>query len=263
LKLPIFGNFRPTFANPLGSSVYIRVSILRHSMKACKIVGALLVLTGLVIWNAVPALALHPNHGEEGEHEHAGEVAGEAGAAGSEKHGGEAAGHAEHGGSPNPLEIGPDLAVFTLVVFLLLLAILGKFAWGPIATALDHREHRISDNIAQAERLQAEAKAQLVIYEQKLATAADEVRQLLEEARRDAEHTKEEILAQAKADAKAEHDRAMREVRNAKDAALKEIGETSANFAVEMAAKIVQTQLTPEDHARLVREAVASFPSSN
>jgi F-type H+-transporting ATPase subunit b len=237
-------------------------------MKACKIVGALFVLAGLVIWSAVPALALHPNHGEEGEHEHPAETAGEAGAAGSEAHGGEAhggeaAGHAEHGGAPNPLEIGPDLAVFTLVVFLLLLAILGKFAWGPIATALDHREHRISDNIAQAERLQAEAKAQLALYEQKLATAADEVRQLLEEARRDAEHTKDEILAQAKADAKAEHDRAMREVRNAKDAALKEIGETSANFAVEMATKIVQKQLTAEDHARLVREAVASFPSSN
>ena len=240
-------------------------------MKACKFVSALLVLAGLVIWNALPALALHPGHGAEGEHEHA---AGEATATGSESHGGHEAetadahgseehGGDEHGGAVNPLAFEPDLAVFTLVVFLILLAILGKFAWGPIATALDQREHRISDNIAQAERLQAEAKAQLVIYEQKLATAADEVRQLLEEARRDAEHTKDEILAQAKADAKAEHDRAMREVRNAKDAALKEIGETSANFAVEMAAKIVQKQLSPEDHARLVREAVASFPSSN
>lgn len=239
-------------------------------MKACKFVSALLVLAGLVIWNAVPCYALHPGHGEEAEHEHAGAEASAAGSDthGSESHGGDAHasedhGGGEHGGEVNPLEFSPDLAVFTLVVFLILLAILGKFAWGPIATALDHREHRISDNIAQAERLQAEAKAQLVLYEQKLATAADEVRQLLEEARRDAEHTKEEILAQAKADAKAEHDRAMREVRNAKDAALKEIGETSANFAVEMAAKIVQKQLSPEDHARLVREAVASFPSSN
>ena len=245
-------------------------------MKACKFVSALLVLAGLVLWNAVPVMALHPGHGEEGAHEHAAEVAaGAGGESHSEAHGGEAAdthgeahgseehGGDSHGGAVDPLVFSPDLAVFTLVVFLVLLAILGKFAWGPIATALDHREHRISDNIAQAERLQAEAKAQLASYEQKLATAADEVRQLLEEARRDAEHTKEEILAQAKADAKAEHDRAMREVRNAKDAALKEIGETSANFAVEMAAKIVQKQLTPDDHARLVREAVASFPSSN
>lgn len=243
-------------------------------MKACKIVGALLVLAGLVLWHGASAWALHPGHGVEGEHEHTGS-SGEAETAGSDEHGGEAdeAGgdaHAAgehggdaHGGSPNPLEIGPDLAVFTLIVFLVLLAILGKFAWGPIATALDHREHRIADNIAQAERLQAEAKAQLASYEQKLALAAEEVRQLLEEARRDAEHTKEELHAQGKAEAKAELDRAMREVRNAKDAALKEIGETSANFAVEMAAKIVQKQLTPEDHARLVRDAVASFPSSN
>jgi F-type H+-transporting ATPase subunit b len=229
-------------------------------MKACRIFPALLVLAGLVIWNAVPCFALHPGHGAEGEHEHA---AGESTTAGGEARGGESHGGDQHDEAVNPLVFAPDLAVFTLVVFLVLLAILGKFAWGPIAAALDHREHRISDNIAQAERLQGEAKAQLAAYEQKLATAADEVRQLLEEARRDAEHTKEGILARAKADAKAEHDRAMREVRNAKDAALKEIGETSANFAVEMASKIVQKQLTAEDHARLVREAVASFPSSN
>jgi len=241
-------------------------------MKACNFFGALVALAGLMLWTAGPVLALHPGH-EEGDHTHA-EAEGATAASdthggddhsahSADAHGGDSHGGDAHGGAPDPLEIGPDLAVFTLVVFLVLLAILGKFAWGPIATALDHREHRISDNIAQAERLQAEAKSQLVLYEQKLATAADEVRQLLEEARRDAEHTKEEILAQAKADAKAEHDRAMREVRNAKDAALKEIGETSANFAVEMAAKIVQKQLTAEDHARLVREAVASFPSSN
>ena len=246
-------------------------------MKTLKIASALFVLSSLVFWNATACLALHP--GAEGEeHEHAEESAehtaategeggdhGEGTSHGSEaEHGsGEGHGEGEHGGSPDPLLIKADLAVWTLVLFLVLLAILGKFAWGPIVTALDHREKHIADNIAQAERLQAEAKEQLVEYEKKLATASEEVRELLEEARRDAEHTKEEILAQAKADAKSEHDRAMREVSNAKDAALKEIGETSAKFAVEMAARIVQKELTPEDHARLVRDAVSKFPSQN
>ena len=234
-------------------------------MKTLKIAIALFVLSSLVFWNATACLALHPS-AEGEEHEHA-EGSGEHSHATESEGGGsgEAASHGDdaHSGSPDPLLVKADLALFTLVLFIVLLAILGKFAWGPIVTALDHREKHIADNIAQAERLQAEAKEQLVDYEKKLASASDEVRELLEEARRDAEHTKEEILAQAKADAKSEHDRAMREVSHAKDAALKEIGETSAKFAVEMAAKIVQKQLTPEDHARLVRDAVASFPSKN
>jgi F-type H+-transporting ATPase subunit b len=84
----------------------------------------------------------------------------------------------------------------------------------------------------------------------------------LDEARRDAEHTKAEILAEAKAAAQAEHGRAMREVRNAKEAALKEIGEASANFAVDLAAKIVEKEINPADHSRLIREALVKFPTA-
>lgn len=201
-----------------------------------------LVLPGVLLLSVVPRVALADSDSSHGHVAH-------------EEYGG----HSE----PNPLTFDPDLAVWTGIVFLVLLTVLGKFAWGPVVAALDQRERQIADDIASAANKHEEAKELFADHEQKLAGAADEVREMLEEARRDAEHTKSEILAEAKAAAQAEHDRAMRDVQNAKDAALKEIGEFGANFAVQLAGKIVEKELTAEDHTRLIRESISNFPSRN
>jgi F-type H+-transporting ATPase subunit b len=163
---------------------------------------------------------------------------------------------------PDPLSFDPDLAIFTAVVFLLLLAILGKFAWKPIIEGLEKRERHIADNIAAAERAGEEARRTMAEYQAKLASAADEVRAMLEEARRDAEHTKQEIVAEAKTAAQAEHDRQMREIRTATDSALKQLAETSATLAIDLAAKVIRQKLNPQDHQKLIREAVEKFAAS-
>ena len=160
----------------------------------------------------------------------------------------------------DPTEVSLDLATFTFVVFLLLLAILWKFAWGPISEALERREHGIAENIAAAQRSHVEAKVMLAQYETKLAGAAAEVRELIEEARRDAEVTKQQILAEAKAGADAERQRALRDIEAATDSALKSLAERSATLAVDLAGKIVQTKLSPDEHNRLIQEAVSRFP---
>lgn len=181
-------------------------------------------------------------------------------------HGGEH-GH-DHIGAGNPgpnlgkpEEIKSDLAFFTFVVFLVLLAILWKFAWGPIIEALERREKMVADHIAQAELNHAEAKRLLVEYEHKLDAAAGEVRELMEEARRDAEKTKQSILAEAKAGAEAERVRALRDIDSATDAALESLSKRSADLAVDLAGKILQAQLSPADHAKLISEAMAKFPA--
>jgi F-type H+-transporting ATPase subunit b len=163
----------------------------------------------------------------------------------------------------DPLSVDPDLAIWTAVVFLLLLAVLAKFAWGPISQALDQREQRIADYIAAAEQAGEEGRRLLTQYEAKLAGAADEVRRLLEEARRDAEHTRQHILDDAKAGAQAEHDRQMREIRIATDQAIQALAEASANMAVDLAGKIVRAKLSAQDHEGLIREAVEKFAAAS
>jgi F-type H+-transporting ATPase subunit b len=173
-----------------------------------------------------------------------------------------AAGEHETAGDPNPLAVNPDLAIWTGIVFLVLLAVLGKFAWPPIVEALEQREKRIADEIASAEAKHEEARQLLAQHEARLASAADEVRGLLEEARRDAEHTKAQIVAEAREAARAEHERAMRDVQQATDVALKQLAETSAVLAVQLASKVVQEEISPAQQDRLVREAVSRLATS-
>ncbi len=175
--------------------------------------------------------------------------------------------HAESEGVKSPLTTDPDLAIWTAVVFLVLLAVLYAFAWGPITEALEAREKTITDAIKDAAAMRDEAKEILAQHEAKLAMAKDEVREMLDEARRDAEVTKGTIVAEASAAAAEHHARAVRDIRQARDAAVRQMAEQSANLAVDLAGKVVATAMTAERQSELVSDAMnrlaSSSPSSN
>jgi F-type H+-transporting ATPase subunit b len=165
-----------------------------------------------------------------------------------------------HGASPNPLAISPDLAIFTAIVFLVLLAVLWKFAWGPIAEALDQREHGIAGQIEEAKRSNEDAKRLLAEHQTRLDGATEEVKGLLDQARRDAESQKQQIVTEAQQAAQAEKDRAVREIGLAKDQALQELAERSVDTAVNLAGQIVRRQLTADDHVDLIKNALPQVP---
>jgi F-type H+-transporting ATPase subunit b len=176
---------------------------------------------------------------------------------------------AEHGGStggagisPVPTsweQLGTDLAIWTAVVFLLLLLVLWFIAWRPIVDGLQRREQRIADEINSAERSNAEARKLLDEYHQKLAASGEEVQKMLEAARRDAEQVGQQIVDKAQADAQAEHQRALAQIDQATVGALRELAEQSATLAVELAGKIVQAKLDPKAHAQMIERAVTDF----
>lgn len=178
-------------------------------------------------------------------------------------HGSHGLGHA--GANTKPDQIKGDLAIFSAIVFLLLVVILRKFAWGPIAAGLEKREHHVAHEIAAAEKANHDAQKLLADYQQKLDAAHAETRAILEEARRDAEHTKQLTISEARTEAQAETARGKREIEAAKDAAMKELAEVAADQALALAGKLLQQKLQPADHARLIDEALGKFraPSRN
>ncbi len=173
--------------------------------------------------------------------------------------------HASDGdhGNTNPLSIDPDLAIVTALVFLLLLLVLGKFAWRPIIAGLDKREHYVSDQLDEAERRNREAEAMLQKYQAQLASASDQVKQMLEEARRGAEAHREQEMARTQDAVKRERERAVAEIDAAKNRALQEVGNKAADAAITLAGRIVRRELKKEDHAALVSDAMNQFPGSN
>jgi len=164
--------------------------------------------------------------------------------------------------SLNPLSwewIQQDLAIWTAVVFVLLLAILTKFAWKPLTEGLDKRERNVADQIAQAEAANQKARDILADYERKLAAAQDQVRGILDQGRRDAEQVGRELIGKAKDEAKGEYERGVKQIDAATNAAIEELAKQSATLAVDLAGKIVQAKLNVADHARLIEQAVAGF----
>jgi F-type H+-transporting ATPase subunit b len=155
-----------------------------------------------------------------------------------------------------------DLAIWTGVVFVLLLLVLYKFAWGPITQSMNQREKGIADHIAEATEANRKAKELLAGYEAKLTESAQEVRAILDKARNDAETAAREREAKAEADAKARFERAEKEIAAATAAAVKELADRSAKLAVELAGKIVRSKLNPKDHAQLIEQAVSGFTVS-
>jgi F-type H+-transporting ATPase subunit b len=159
--------------------------------------------------------------------------------------------------APSALE--GDLALWTAVIFVCVLAVLWKYAWGPLAAALDKREKGIADQIAQAEAANQKATEVLADYQRKLDEAKDDVRGILEQGRRDAEKVGRELLDKAKEEASAEHVRAMKEIEAAADAAVRKLADRSAAMAVDLAGKIVHAKLNPAEHAKLIEQAVSGF----
>lgn len=163
-------------------------------------------------------------------------------------------------GSPMPLSYDPDLAIFTAVIFLLLLLVLGKFAWGPIIDALDRRENSLADKLEEADRHQREARALLAEYEKKLAVASEQVNVMIEKGRREAELQAQRIVDDATEVARAEKSRAVAAIQAAKEEALRELADKSVDTAFGLAGKVLGREIRPAEHTALVREAISQFP---
>ncbi|HEX9943937.1 MAG TPA: F0F1 ATP synthase subunit B [Thermoanaerobaculia bacterium] len=165
---------------------------------------------------------------------------------------------AEHaaGGSPNLFAGDVGNAIWTLVIFLLVVFVLGKFAWGPILNTLQTRENYIREALETAKREREEAEARLREYEERLAGVRAEASAIVDEGRRDAEVVKRRIEEDAKREADKMIERARREIQIATDTATKELYTLSAKLVTQMAARVIGRELTAQDHERLIAEGI-------
>lgn len=166
---------------------------------------------------------------------------------------------ASEGGEVNPLVTEVDLAVWTLVIFVGLVAVLAKFAWKPIIDGLNLREQSIANNIDAADSAKSQALAQLQSYEDKLAGAQGEAAAMIAEAKQDAVAAKDKIMAEAAEEAQRTRDRALADIESAKNAAVRELAESSVDSAVDLAGSIVGRSLNKQDHADLIEKSIKQF----
>jgi F-type H+-transporting ATPase subunit b len=156
-----------------------------------------------------------------------------------------------------------DLSIWTIVVFLVLLFVLSKYAWKPMLQGLEQREHSIQSAMEEAKKAKEEAQALRTQLAEDAAKAQDKVREVIDQARRDAEKVSADLLAKAKTEIQGERDRFRRDVDTARDQAVKEIWGQAAQLATLISSKAIRRQLTPDDHRRLVDEAIAELDQTS
>ena len=167
---------------------------------------------------------------------------------------------AKHGAADaNPLALVADLGLWSLVVFVLLLLILRKFAWGPIVEGLQTRERTILGSVEEARRTREDMERMRAEFRAELAAAHAQIPALMDEARRDAAAMADKMRKEAMDEIQAERERTRRDLEVARDQALQELWSQAAQVATLISAKAIGRSLTEDDHRRLVDEAIAEI----
>jgi F-type H+-transporting ATPase subunit b len=149
-----------------------------------------------------------------------------------------------------------DLGIWTIVIFVILLVVLWKAAWGPMLQGLRKREEDIFGSIEEAKRTRDEMEQMRIRFKAEMDAEYAKIPQLMDQARKDAQAIAEEVRAKATADIQSERQRLRHEMEVARDQALHELWTSAAQLATLISAKAIGRALNEEDHRRLLDEAL-------
>jgi F-type H+-transporting ATPase subunit b len=150
---------------------------------------------------------------------------------------------------------GGDI-VFQLLMFIILLALLKKYAWGPLMGIMKQREEHIANEIQAAEQSRVEANKLLEEQRSLLKEARTEAQELIENAKKQAEVQREEIITLARAEAERIKEAAKLEIEQQKEKAVAAIRDQVASLSVLIASKVIEKELTAEDQEKLINEYI-------
>lgn len=156
--------------------------------------------------------------------------------------------------TPNPGDAGQAIAA--VLVFLVLLGILGKWAWGPIVQQLKRREEAIATAVEHAQRREKKAEALLKQYEARLEDVEAEAREIIATGRQGAAAERDELIAAARQEARKAAEDAQGEIERARRAALRDLQHSTAQLATDIAGQVLRQALTPEEQGRLLEESL-------
>jgi len=158
-------------------------------------------------------------------------------------------------------DINTGLSFWTLIVFGILVFVLGKYAWGPILTAVDAREKGIQSALDEAASRNDEAAKLLAEHKEQLADARRQANELLAEGKAAGENVRQEIEEKARAEAQAIVERARAEIERERDAAIESLRKESVELALAAASRLMQENLDQDKDRQLVERYLGQMGS--
>jgi F-type H+-transporting ATPase subunit b len=157
-------------------------------------------------------------------------------------------------------DINIALSVYTAITFLLLLIILGKYAWGPILHMLEQREKTIKDSLEGAEKAKAEATAAAAESKAALERSRAETAELVRKNQAEVAAAKAELMAAAKKESEELLSAARKTIAEEQRQAVSEVRTLAVDLALAAAGQLIQSQMDQGQQKKLVEEYLAKLP---
>jgi F-type H+-transporting ATPase subunit b len=168
----------------------------------------------------------------------------------------------ESGGGSFLVSPGLGLMIWTLVLFLIMMYVLKRYAFPRIGAALEKRANAIRENIEASEKQREEADKLLDEYRQRLREAREQAEDIVVRARKASEAAVAEATSEGKAKREELVAAARRDIETETRRSLEQIRKEVADLTVLATEKITRKALDDDDHKRLVEEALAEVDFS-
>jgi len=146
--------------------------------------------------------------------------------------------------------------IYMLVFFIVLLALLKKFAWGPLMDVMEEREKHVASEIEEAEKSRKEAEIAAKEAAEQLQQTRQEAQSIIEEAREAGVRQEQEIIRAAREEASRLKQSAKEDIENEKEKALQALQEQVASLSVLIASKVIEKEISEQDQEKLIEEYI-------
>jgi F-type H+-transporting ATPase subunit b len=157
-------------------------------------------------------------------------------------------------------DVNLTLTIATLVLFVIFAFVLGRFGWAPLLGMIEEREKGIREAVEGAHKANTEAQALLLRHQDLVREAGREREEILKRALHEAETLKNDVVSRAREESERLLLRAKDQIQREKNQAILEVKGQVADLAVQAAAKIVTSSLTPDAQRKLVSDFIEALP---
>ena len=164
---------------------------------------------------------------------------------------------AQEGGA-NLLTPNGGLMFWTIVIFVLLMVILSRFAFKPMLAAVEAREKKLQADLDEARRDREEAQRVLAEHRAQLEAARGEAQKMIADGRSTAEKLRSDLLEGTKAQQQEMLDRARREIETEKNNAIASLRREAVDLAIAGAGKVIERNLDSDANRKLVENYLGS-----
>jgi len=160
---------------------------------------------------------------------------------------------------PSPFDINGGVIIWTVVIFVILLALLWRLGYPALLKMVEDRERRIQKQLEDAERANAEAQRLLEEHKKQIAAARNEAQEILAKAKAVSEKERATLLAKAREEYDALLNRARKDIDAEKEKAIQALRREAVDLSIAAASRVIEANLDTDANRKLVTEFLESL----